>query len=146
MIQRFGLVTGLSDHTLDNTTAITSVAMGASIIEKHFTLDRSGGGPDDSFSLEPAELADLCQGAKTAWAALGKVDYGRKSSEQGNVKFRRSLYFVADMRAGELVEKSSVRSVRPGFGIPPKFIDAILGKTLNRDVSSGSPVSWDQFN
>ena len=94
MIERFGLVTGLSDHTLDNTTAITSVALGASIIEKHFTLNRNGGGPDDSFSLEPVELAALCQGAKTAWAALGRVDYGRKSSEQGNVKFRRSLYFV----------------------------------------------------
>ena len=78
MIQRFGLVTGLSDHTLDNTTAITSVAMGASIIEKHFTLDRSGGGPDDSFSLEPAELTALCKDTKTAWAALGQVDYGRK--------------------------------------------------------------------
>ena len=87
MIQRFSLVTGLSDHTLDNTTAITSVAMGASIIEKHFTLDRSGGGPDDSFSLEPVELAALCKDSKTAWAALGQVDYGRKSSEQDNVKF-----------------------------------------------------------
>jgi pseudaminic acid synthase len=97
MIQRFGLVTGLSDHTLDNTTAIASVALGASIIEKHFTLDRSGGGPDDSFSLEPAELAALCHGARTAWEALGQVDYGRKSSEQGNVQFRRSLYFVKDL-------------------------------------------------
>ena len=87
MIQRFGLVTGLSDHTLDNATAITSVAMGAYIIEKHFTLDRSGGGPDDSFSLEPVELAALCKDSKTAWAALGQVDYGRKSSEQDNVKF-----------------------------------------------------------
>lgn len=146
MINRFGLVTGLSDHTLDNTTAITSVAMGASIIEKHFTLDRSGGGPDDSFSLQPDELFALCRDARTAWSALGKVDYGRKSSEQGNVKFRRSLYFVADMKSGDLIEKNAVRSVRPGFGIPPKFIDAILGKTLNRDVSSGCPVNWDQFN
>jgi N-acetylneuraminate synthase len=114
MIERFGLVTGLSDHTLDNTTAITSVALGASIIEKHFTLDRSGGGPDDSFSLEPAELAALCQGAKTAWAAMGRVDYGRKSSEQGNAKFRRSLYFVKDMKAGDVITADCVRSVRPG--------------------------------
>src|SRR5690606_22953560 len=91
MIQRFGLVTGLSDHTLDNTTAVTSVALGASLIEKHFTLDRSGGGPDDSFSLEPADLAALCRDSRTAWQALGKVDYGRKSSEQGNAQFRRSL-------------------------------------------------------
>jgi pseudaminic acid synthase len=145
MIQRFGLVTGLSDHTLDNTTALTSVAMGASIIEKHITLDRSGGGPDDSFSLEPNELFALCRDIRTAWSALGKVDYGRKSSEQGNVKFRRSLYFVKDMHAGELVRKDSVRSVRPGFGIPPKFIDDILGNILKKDVLSGSPVSWDQF-
>lgn len=145
MIQRFGLVTGLSDHTLDNTTALTSVAMGASIIEKHFTLDRSGGGPDDSFSLEPNELFALCRDTRTAWSALGKVDYGRKSSEQGNVKFRRSLYFVTNMNAGDLVHKDAVRSVRPGFGIPPKFIGDILGKPLNKDVSYGSPVNWDQF-
>jgi pseudaminic acid synthase len=140
MIQRFGLVTGLSDHTLDNTTAITSVAMGASIIEKHFTLDRSGGGPDDSFSLEPAELAALCFGAKTAWQALGKVDYGRKSSEQGNAKFRRSLYFVKDMKAGEVITENCVRSVRPGFGLPPKFMAHILGLTLRRDVRKATPV------
>jgi N-acetylneuraminate synthase len=140
MIQRFGLVTGLSDHTLDNTTAITSVAMGASIIEKHFTLDRSGGGPDDSFSLEPAELAALCLGAKTAWQALGQVDYGRKSSEQGNAKFRRSLYFVKDMKAGEVITENCVRSVRPGFGLPPKFMHQILGRALRRDVSYATPV------
>ena len=126
MIQRFGLVTGLSDHTLDNTTAITSVAMGASIIEKHFTLDRSGGGPDDSFSVEPAELAALCKDSKTAWQALGNVDYGRKSSELGNVKFRRSLYFVKDMKAGDVITEDSVRSVRPGFGIAPKMLAYIL--------------------
>ena len=142
MIQRFGLVTGLSDHTLDNTTAITSVAMGASIIEKHFTLDRKGGGPDDSFSLEPAELAALCKGSKTAWAALGKVDYGRKSSEQGNVKFRRSLYFVEDMKAGEVITSDTVRSVRPGFGLAPKHYDTVLGKPINRDASVGTPFTW----
>lgn len=140
MIERFGLVTGLSDHTLDNTTAITSVAMGASIIEKHFTLDRSGGGPDDSFSLEPTELAKLCQGIKTAWQALGKVDYGRKSSELSNVKFRRSLYFVKDMKAGEVITENCVRCVRPGFGLAPKFMRQILGQTLSRDVKYATPV------
>ena len=98
MIQRFGLVTGLSDHTLDNSTAIASVALGASIIEKHFTLDRKGGGPDDSFSLEPKDFAVLCQNVHIAWEALGVIDYGRKSSELGNVKFRRSLYFVKDLK------------------------------------------------
>ncbi len=142
MIQRFGLVTGLSDHTLDNTTAITSVAMGASIIEKHFTLNRKGGGPDDSFSLEPAELAALCKDSKTAWAALGCVDYGRKSSEQGNVKFRRSLYFVKDLNAGDVITSSAVRSIRPGYGLAPKYMESLLGCAVKSNVNAGAPVSW----
>jgi pseudaminic acid synthase len=145
MIERFGLVTGLSDHTLDNTTAIASVALGASIIEKHFTLDRSGGGPDDSFSLEPADLAALCQGAKTAWAALGCVDYGRKSSEQGNAKFRRSLYFVKEMKAGDVITQDCIRSVRPGYGLPPKYLPQILGKHMVRAVSENTPTSHLDF-
>jgi N-acetylneuraminate synthase len=145
MIQRFGLVTGLSDHTLDNTTAITSVALGASIIEKHFTLNRGGGGPDDSFSLEPAEMKALCEGAHTAWSALGSVDYGRKSSEQGNVKFRRSLYFVKDMMAGDAITEDSVRSVRPGFGMSPKHLGTIIGKTLAQSVRKNSPVLEDRL-
>ncbi len=145
MIQRFDLVTGLSDHTLDNTTAIASVAMGASIIEKHFTLDRSGAGPDDSFSLEPAELVALCRDSRTAWSALGKVDYGQKSSEQGNVKFRRSLYFVKSLKAGEIITADSIRSVRPGYGmLPSKFYDLIGCKVL-RDVDSCTPVTVDVF-
>ncbi|MDO8769895.1 MAG: pseudaminic acid synthase [Burkholderiaceae bacterium] len=143
MIQRFGLTVGLSDHTLDNTTAITSVAMGASIIEKHFTLDRSGGGPDDSFSLEPAELAALCKDSKAAWSALGCVDYGRKSSEQGNVKFRRSLYFVKDLKAGDVITADAVRSVRPGFGLAPKYREKIIGKRLAVDVIMNSPVNYE---
>ncbi|MFZ5467443.1 MAG: pseudaminic acid synthase [Pseudomonadota bacterium] len=141
MIQRFGLVTGLSDHTLDNTTAIVSVAMGASIIEKHFTLDRNGGGPDDSFSLEPPEMAALCRDSKTAWEALGKVDYGRKSSEQGNVKFRRSLYFVKDLKAGDVITPDTVRSVRPGYGLPPKSLHLLIGKILKRDVKANTPTT-----
>lgn len=145
MIARHGLVTGLSDHTLDNTTAITSVALGASIIEKHFTLDRSGGGPDDSFSLEPQELAALCRDTKTAWQALGRVDYGRKSSEQGNVKFRRSLYFVKDLKAGEIIAADSIRSVRPGFGISPKYFEKIVGCRVKVSVAAGSAVSFDKL-
>ena len=145
MVQRFGLVTGLSDHTLDNTTAITSVAMGASIIEKHFTLDRSGGGPDDSFSLEPLELAALCHDSKTAWQALGQVDYSRKSSEIGNVQFRRSLYFVKDLKLGDVVTHDCVRSVRPGYGMQPKYLNNILGKKLNCDVSGMTAVNINQF-
>jgi pseudaminic acid synthase len=145
MIERFGVVTGLSDHTLDNTTAVASVALGASIIEKHFTLDRSGGGPDDSFSLEPDELTGLCQGVKTAWSALGRVDYGRKSSEQGNAKFRRSLYFVKPLKQGDVITADAIRSVRPGFGLAPKHLNRILGSTLTKDVVYGTPVNWNQL-
>ena len=145
MMSRFGLVTGLSDHTLDNTTAIASVVMGASVIEKHFTLDRSGGGPDDSFSLEPAELVALCRDSKTAWAALGRVDYGRKSSEQGNVKFRRSLYFVKDLNAGEIVTADAVRSVRPGFGLAPKYQETIIGRPVKISTKKNTPVTIKHF-
>lgn len=146
MIQRFGVVTGLSDHTLDNTTAVTSVAMGASIIEKHFTMDRGGGGPDDSFSLEPADLAALCKDCKIAWSALGHVNYGRKSSEQGNVKFRRSLYIVKDMQVGDVLTPVNLRSIRPGFGLPPKFLDELLGKKINRHLLAGTPMSLDYLD
>ncbi|WP_417441812.1 pseudaminic acid synthase [Idiomarina sp.] len=140
MSERFDVLTGLSDHTLDNTTAIVSAAMGASIIEKHFTLDRSGGGPDDSFSLEPGELAALCRDTKTAKKALGKVDYGRKSSELGNVTFRRSLYFVKDLRAGDTITEDSIRSVRPGYGIAPKYLKRIIGKKVNATVKANTAV------
>lgn len=140
MRERFNVLTGLSDHTLDNTTAIVSAALGASIIEKHFTLDRSGGGPDDSFSLEPAELAALCRDTKTAKAALGQVDYGRKSSEQGNVKFRRSLYFVKDMKAGDVITEDCIRSVRPGYGLAPKYFKELIGKNVAVDIKINSPV------
>ncbi len=145
MIGRFGLVTGLSDHTLDNTTAIASVAMGASIIEKHFTLNRGGGGPDDSFSLEPAEMTALCRGAKTAWDAMGTVDYGRKSSEQGNVMFRRSLYFVRDMAEGDEITAECVRSVRPGHGVAPKFLPEVLGRRATRAIRACTPVRMEDL-
>ena len=145
MIDRFQLVTGLSDHTLDNTTAIAAVAMGASLIEKHFTLDRAAGGPDDSFSLEPRELDALCRSTKTAWQALGKVDYGRKSSEQGNVIFRRSLYFVKDLQKGEIITPDAIRSVRPGNGLPPKMLDDVVGKRAARRVYANTPVSAQDY-
>jgi len=146
MIERFGLVTGLSDHTLGNTTAIVSVAFGASIIEKHFTLDRSGGGPDDSFSLEPAELASLCEGARVAWDAMGKVAYGCKSSEQGNARFRRSLYFVKDMEAGEVITADAVRSVRPGLGLAPKYLQSVVGKRTKTKVFRNTPVKMAEID
>jgi N-acetylneuraminate synthase len=146
MIERFGLVTGVSDHSLGNTTAIASVVLGAAIIEEHFTLNRNGGGPDDSFSLEPADLKALCHDSKTAWNALGKVDYGRKLSEQGNVQFRRSLYFVKDMKAGEVITEDCVRSVRPGYGLAPKCLSQIIGMTIAKDVDKNSPVTNQCFN
>jgi len=141
MIKRFGLVTGLSDHTLDNTTAIGSVALGASIIEKHFTLDRNGGGPDDSFSLEPHDLAALCRDSKTVWNSIGSVDYGMKSCEKGNVQFRRSLYFVKNMSCGDIVTEESVKSVRPGYGLPPKHLSHVIGRTVTSDIKFGDPVT-----
>lgn len=143
MAKRFGCVVGLSDHTLDHTTAIAAVAMGASIIEKHFTLNREGGGPDDSFSMEPAHLRALCGRARTAWDAMGSVDYGHKSSECGNVKFRRSLYCVKEIRAGERLTHEHVRSIRPGYGLPPKYLETLVGMRVTQDLPTGKPMSWD---
>jgi N-acetylneuraminate synthase len=145
MMTRFGCVTGLSDHTLDSTTAIAAIALGASIVEKHITLDRNGGGPDDSFSLEPDDLGALVTATRTAWDALGRVDYGRKSSERGNAVFRRSLYFVRDLAAGEVITPDSVRSVRPGFGAAPKHLDSILGRRVRVAVQAETPVQLDQI-
>ncbi|MDG1500324.1 MAG: pseudaminic acid synthase [Planctomycetota bacterium] len=146
MAKRFGCVVGLSDHTLDNTTAVASVSVGAALVEKHFTLDRSAGGPDDSFSLEPAGLEELCRNVRTAWDALGKVDYGRKSSEQGNVQFRRSLYWIRDLEAGEVVDATALRSVRPGYGLAPKYLDEVLGLHVARPVSAKTPVRREDFD
>lgn len=143
MAASFDIPVGLSDHTLDNTTAIAAVALGACLIEKHFTLDRNGGGPDDSFSLEPKELQHLCESTKTAWQAMGQVNYGRKSSEQGNAQFRRSLYFVKDLKAGDVIDEHCIRSVRPGFGLAPKYYDELLGKKVEHDVLANMPVKWD---
>ncbi len=140
MINEFNLVTGLSDHTKGNITAITSIAKGASIIEKHFTLNKSGGGPDDSFSLEPHEMKSLCDESKEAWECLGKIDYGKKSSEIGNIKFRRSLYFTKNIKKGEVILSDSVRSVRPGYGIAPKYIDKVSGSIAKTDINKNTPV------
>ena len=146
MQEKLDVVSGLSDHTTDNITAISSIALGASIIEKHVTLDRAGGGPDDSFSLEAKELKELCIGAKTAWLALGRVDYQRKSSEQANAKFRRSLYFVKDIEAGEIITKDHVKSIRPGFGLAPKYLEQIIGAKLSKKATFGTAVTWEHFD
>ncbi len=145
MQTRFDLPVGLSDHTIDNTTAIASVALGSCIIEKHVTLDRDGGGADDSFSLEPPELQALCNDAKTAWSALGSVDYGCKASEQDNVKFRRSLYFVKDIKEGETITAEHVKSIRPGFGLAPKYLDQVLGKKVKQSIERGQKVTMDMI-
>jgi N-acetylneuraminate synthase len=145
MASRFGIAIGLSDHTLDNATAVAAVALGACLIEKHFTLDRSGGGPDDSFSLEPNELAALCRDAHTAWKSLGTVDYGRKSSERGNVQFRRSLYYVRSLAAGERITPDAVRSVRPGYGALPKYLPEVIGKRTRTAVLANTPVRLDDL-
>ncbi len=141
--QRFDVLAGLSDHTIDNATAVASVALGACLIEKHVTMDRNGGGADDSFSLEPHELQALCKDAKTAWAALGKVNYERTEAEKGNVKFRRSLYIVKDIKAGEVLTEEHVRSIRPGFGLAPKHYEEVLGCKVNRDLKKGTALTFD---
>lgn len=137
---RFDTLAGLSDHTVDNATAVAAVALGACVIEKHVTLDRQGGGVDDSFSIEPHELAQLCKDANTAWQALGKVNYERTEAEKGNAKFRRSLYFVKDASAGDVITAGIVKSIRPGFGMKPKFLPKILGKILLKNVLAGQAV------
>jgi len=145
MKDRYKLIIGLSDHTLDNTTAITSVALGVSIIEKHVTLDRNGGGADDSFSLEASGLKELCTGAKTAWISLGTVNYGKKSSEKGNVQFRRSLYFIKPMKKGDIITPEHIKSVRPGFGLAPKYYGDIIGKIVTKDIKFATAVQPDLF-
>ncbi|HBL6926961.1 TPA: pseudaminic acid synthase [Citrobacter koseri] len=141
MAKRFNVITGLSDHTIDNTTAVASVVLGANIIEKHITLDRNGGGPDDSFSLEPKDLVALCRDAKTAWMALGRVNYERKESEKGNLKFRRSLYVVKDVKKGEKLTSENIKSIRPGFGMAPKHYDEVIGARATVDIEAGTALS-----
>jgi len=140
MVDRFDVIVGLSDHTIDNTTAVASIAFGAALIEKHVTLDRNGGGPDDSFSLEPRDLEALVRGSRTAWEALGTVNYERKESEKGNVQFRRSLYTTQPIKRGELFTPDNVRSIRPGYGLAPKYFDSIIGRPSNIDLDAGAPI------
>ena len=142
LAQRFNVLTGLSDHTIDNTTAIASVGLGACVIEKHVTLDRNAGGPDDSFSLEPDELEALCCDVRTVWGALGRVNYERKESEKANVQFRRSLYVVADVGAGGILTRENVKSIRPGFGLAPKHYETVLGRRAKCDIERGTALSW----
>jgi len=140
------VLTGLSDHTLDNATAIAAVALGACAIEKHITLDRHAGGPDDSFSLEPADLSALCRDCLIAWQALGRVDYSHRDSEKGNVQFRRSLYVVEDVNAGDVATTENIKSIRPGYGLAPKYYDQLLGRRFKMDVERATPASLNLFD
>lgn len=143
MRELFGCPVGLSDHTLGIGVPLAAVALGAVAVEKHVTLDREGGGVDAAFSLNPRELALLVTEARRAWQATGTVSYGASEIERGSLRFKRSLYVVQDMKKGERLTRDNVRVIRPGYGLPPKCLDAILGKTVGRDVARGTPLSWD---
>lgn len=146
MAARFGVPVGLSDHTLGTAVAVAAVSLGACAIEKHITLLRSEGGPDASFSLEPDELARLCSDADIAWQALGVASYARKESEKASVTYRRSLYVVEDVKAGEELTKKNVRSIRPGYGLAPKHLPEVLGKRATRAKKRGSPLAWNDID
>lgn len=143
LAQAFGVPVGLSDHTLGIGVALAAVALGACLIEKHVTLRRADGGPDAGFSLEPDELKSLIDNARLAHAALGGITYERRASEAGNAAFRRSLYIVRDMKAGEALTPETLRSIRPGHGLHPRHYEQLLGKRVNRAVARGTPMSWD---
>jgi len=144
--QRFNAVPGLSDHTLGTTASVAAVALGACLIEKHFTLSREDGGPDSGFSIEPDELERLCTDTHDAWAAVGDVGYTRHQVEEANRIFRRSVYFMRDMKAGETVKEKDIRRIRPGVALAPKYFRTLIGKTLKTDVSRGTPTNWEQFD
>jgi pseudaminic acid synthase len=143
LAERFGVLSGLSDHTMGTTVATTSIALGACLIEKHFTLSREDKGPDSEFSLEPDELKQLCQDTKTAWQSLGKAGYERKSAEEGNTKFRRSIYAIKDIKKGERLTEDNIKRIRPGFGLEPKYWNEVLLSKAMRDISRGTPISLD---
>jgi pseudaminic acid synthase len=139
----FGVLAGLSDHTHGTATSVAAVALGAAVIEKHFTLARADGGPDAAFSLEPDEFGRLVEDCNDAWRALGEISYHLKPAEKQNIVFRRSLYAVSDIVAGEPITKENVRSIRPGHGLAPRFLPELMGRRAKKDISRGSALSWD---
>lgn len=139
----FNVQVGLSDHTMGVGVSVASVALGATVIEKHFTLRRADGGVDSAFSLEPEEFQALVIETERAWQGLGQVSYGATAKEKASLQFRRSLYVAEDIRAGESFTVQNLRAIRPGLGLPPKHLDMLLGKTVKRDVVKGTPVTWD---
>ena len=145
LFKRFNQITGLSDHTLGTTISAASVALGVSVIEKHFTLDRSEKGPDSEFSIEPKELSQLCKDTKDTWLALGKEGFVRDDIEINSKLHRRSIYFIKDKKAGETIKRNDIKRIRPGNGLAPKFEKDIIGKVLKTNVKRGDPTAWDVF-
>ena len=143
LAERFGVVSGLSDHTFGSAVAVASIALGGCVVEKHFTLARADGGPDAAFSLEPGEFKTLVEDCKRAWTALGKPTYDLQGCERGSIVFRRSIYVVRDIDAGEELTRENVRSIRPGHGLPPKHLPEVLGHKASRDLKRGDPLDWD---
>lgn len=143
LAELFGCEVGLSDHSMGVGVSVAAVALGATVIEKHFTLCRADGGVDSTFSLEPEEMRQLVAETERAWQALGAISYGPTEKELKSLVFRRSLYVVKDMKAGELFTPENLRAIRPGYGLAPKFIDKLLGKKVSRDVLRGTPLSWE---
>lgn len=145
LAETFGTDVGLSDHTMGVGVAVASVALGACLIEKHFTMARADGGVDSAFSLEPHEFRLLREETDRAWQAVGQVAYGGTRAEEASRQFRRSLYISRDVKAGETLSADNVRAVRPGYGLPPKFMSVLAGKTVARDLPAGTPTDWTMF-
>ena len=143
MRARYGCEIGISDHTMGIGVSVAAVALGATVIEKHFTLQRADGGVDSAFSMEPQEMAQLVIETERAWQAMGRIQDGPTEKEKSSLVFRRSLYVVADIKAGEKLTPANVRAIRPGLGIAPKFYDEVMGKTAKRDIARGTPLAHD---
>ncbi|MFA7418652.1 MAG: pseudaminic acid synthase [Melioribacteraceae bacterium] len=143
LTEKYKVVAGLSDHTLGTTASITAVALGARIIEKHFILDRAIGGPDSSFSLEPKDFKQMVVAIRETEKSLGQVSFELTDKIKKSRHFSRSLFAVQDIKAGEIITDENVRSIRPADGLPPKYLPKILGKKVSRDISKGTPISWD---
>jgi pseudaminic acid synthase len=139
----FGTQVGLSDHTMGIGVAVASVALGATVIEKHFTLSRADGGVDSAFSMEPAEMQQLVIEAERAWKSLGKISYGVTEAEQKSLMFRRSLYISQDMKKGDMLTSENLRTIRPGLGLAPKYYDVLLGKAVKQDIKKGTAMRWE---
>ncbi len=143
MRQLFGCEVGLSDHTMGVGASVAAVALGATVIEKHFTLRRADGGVDSAFSLEPAEMEQLVVETERAWQSLGEVRYGPTEAERASLRHRRSLYVVKDLKAGEALSLENVRAIRPGLGLPPKYLEQVLGKRVRQAVARGTALTWE---